>query len=73
MSRLDYPSHLWHEKKIKSVANVAIRDVREFLELVRVAGIKPGVQAFPLGGANRALMELRERKIRGAKVLKITP
>ncbi len=70
MSRLDYPSRLWHEKEIKSVANVARRDVREFLEFVRVVGIKPEVQEFPLGGANRALVELKERKILGNKVLK---
>ena len=32
--RLDYPQHLWMEKEIKSVANVARRDVSEFLELL---------------------------------------
>ncbi|MBA4379845.1 MAG: alcohol dehydrogenase, partial [Anaerolinea sp.] len=31
--RLDYPTHLWMEKELKSVANVTRRDVREFLEL----------------------------------------
>ena len=30
---LDYPSHLWMEKEIMSVANVSRRDVREFLEI----------------------------------------
>ena len=29
----DYPSHLWMEKEIMSVANVSRRDVREFLEI----------------------------------------
>lgn len=70
---LDYPSHLWLEKEIKSVANVARIDVREFLDLVKVVGIKPEVQEFPLSEANRALLELKERKIRGAKVLKVSP
>ena len=69
---LSYPEHLWLEKEIKSVANVASRDVREFLELASRMQIRPEVEVFPLEGANRALIELKERKIRGAKVLKIT-
>ncbi len=70
--RLDYPRHLWMEKEIKSVANVARRDVAEFLELAAEAGIRPEVQEFPLEEANRALMELKERRIRGAKVLRVS-
>jgi len=66
---LDYPAHLWMEKEIKSVANVARRDIREFLELAAEIPIKPGVQEFRLEEANRALLELKDRKIRGAKVL----
>jgi len=69
--RLDYPTHLWLEKEIKSVANVARRDVREFLELAAEIPIKPEVQEFALEEANEALVELKTRKIRGAKVLRI--
>jgi len=69
--KLDYPVHLWLEKEIKSVANVARRDVSEFLELAAEIPIKPEVQEYPLEEANKALNELKERKIRGAKVLKI--
>ncbi len=69
--KLDYPEHLWMEKEIKSVANVALRDVREFLQLAAEIPIKPEYQTYPLEEANKALMELKERKIRGAKVLKI--
>jgi len=71
LKKIDYPRHLWMEKEIKSVANVARRDVREFLDLAARIPIKPEVQEFPLEEANRALVELKERKIRGAKVLKI--
>ena len=70
--KLDYPVHLWLEKEIKSVANVARTDVREFLQLAAEIKIKPEVQEFALEDANRALAELKERKIRGAKVLKIS-
>jgi propanol-preferring alcohol dehydrogenase len=69
--RLDYPAHLWMEKEIKSVANVSRQDVREFLSLAAEMGIKPECQEFALEEANQALMELKSRKIRGAKVLRI--
>jgi propanol-preferring alcohol dehydrogenase len=67
--KLDYPVHLWLEKEIKSVANVARRDISEFLELAAQIPIKPEVQIFSLEEANKALAELKDRKIRGAKVL----
>jgi propanol-preferring alcohol dehydrogenase len=67
--KLDYPSHLWMEKEIKSVANVTRRDVREFLQLAAEAGIRPEYQEYALADANQALLELRQGKIRGAKVL----
>jgi len=69
--RLDYPTHLWLEKEIKSVANVARSDVSGFLALAAEIPIKPEVQEFALEEANAALVELKMRKIRGAKVLKI--
>jgi len=69
--RLDYPVHLWLEKEIKSVANVARSDVSGFLALAAEIPIKPEVQEFALEEANAALIELKMRKIRGAKVLKI--
>jgi propanol-preferring alcohol dehydrogenase len=71
LRQMDYPLHLWLEKEIKSVANVARRDVREFLDLAAQIPIKPEVQEFVLEGANQALVELKERKVRGAKVLRI--
>jgi propanol-preferring alcohol dehydrogenase len=68
---IDYHTHLWHEKEIKSVANVARKDVAEFLELAAAIPIRPEVQIFSLENANKALMELKTSKIRGAKVLSI--
>jgi len=69
--KLDYPKHLWMEKEIKSVANVERKDVIEFLELAAKIPIKPEFQEYKLEHANIALLELIERKIRGAKVLRI--
>ena len=68
---LDYPRHLWLEKEIKSVANVARRDVSEFLELAAEIPLKPEYQEFALADANQALVELKTRRIRGAKVLRV--
>jgi propanol-preferring alcohol dehydrogenase len=68
---IDYPVHLWQEKEIKSVANVTRFDVREFLQLAAEIPLKPAVQEYPLEEANRALLELKARIIRGAKVLRI--
>jgi propanol-preferring alcohol dehydrogenase len=67
--KLDYSTHLWMEKEIKSVANVTRRDVQEFLELAAQVPILPEVQEFALEDANQALLELKTSKIRGAKVL----
>lgn len=69
--KLDYAEHLWLEKEIKSTANVSRRDVAEFLELAAQVPIRPEIQEYSLEEANRALIELKERKIRGAKVLRL--
>jgi len=69
--RLNYPAHLWMEKEIKSVANVTRADVREFLELASALALKPEIEEYPLEDANRALRDLKERRIRGAKVLRV--
>lgn len=66
---LDYPTHLWLEKEIKSVANVSRRDISGFLDLAGLVPIKPEVEEYALEDANVALEELREKRIRGAKVL----
>jgi propanol-preferring alcohol dehydrogenase len=66
---LDYPRDLWLEKEIKSVANVTRFDVREFLRLAAEIPIKPEIEEYPLEDANRAILAMKARDIRGAKVL----
>ncbi|MGC8930475.1 MAG: zinc-dependent alcohol dehydrogenase family protein [Dictyoglomus sp.] len=68
---LKYERDLWMEKEIKSVANVTRKDVEEFLKIAEKLNFKPEIQIYPLEEANKALLELKEGKIRGAKVLKI--
>lgn len=71
LSSLDYASQLWMEKEIKSVANVTRQDVREFLQLAAEANLRPEYQEYDLEQANQALFELKQGKIRGAKVLRL--
>ena len=68
---LDYTEHLWHEKEVKSVANVTRRDAQEFLPLAAGIPIIPETREFRLEEANEALILLKEGKIRGAGVLKV--
>jgi len=69
LRRLDYARHLWQEKEIKSVANVTRADVADILRLAADIPLHPAVDEYPLADANRALLEIKQRKIRGAKVL----
>ena len=69
MAEIIYERHLWHEKEIKTVANVTSADIRSFLDLAATAGISSEVETYPLDHANEALLDLKEGNIRGAKVL----
>ena len=69
--KLNYPDCLWMETEIKSVVNVTRRDVSEFLALAAEIPLRPEVQEYPLEGSNQALAELKSRRIRGAKVIRM--
>jgi len=66
---LDYSSHLWMEKEIKSVANVTRQDVEDFIKAASEIPFKPETEIYPFEEANKAIMDIKQRKIRGAKVL----
>lgn len=68
---LSYAEHLWMEREIKSVANITQHDIRTFLPLAAAAGIRPEVEVYPLEEANRALVDLKRRSVKGAKVLRV--
>lgn len=69
--KLDYARHLWMEKEIKSVANVTSSDVREFIRIAAAMPFKPEVELYPFENANQAILDIKQRKIKGAKVLVI--
>ncbi len=68
---IDYPRHLWMEKEIKSIANITRRDVTEFLSLAAEMKLAPEIEEYPLKQANQALLDLKFKQVRGAKVLRI--
>jgi len=60
---------LWHERTVRSVANLTRRDAREFLELAPRAGVRTHVTCWPLAEANDAVDALRAGRLEGAAVL----
>ena len=72
LPQLDYATYLWHEKEIKSVANVTRLDAEQFLPLAAQIPIAPEVQEFELEQANDGLILLKQAKIRGAAVLRVS-
>ncbi len=66
---LDYATHLWHEKELKSTANVTRRDVEEFLPLAAEIPIVPEVEPFRLEAAFEALAKVKAGAVAGAAVL----
>jgi propanol-preferring alcohol dehydrogenase len=68
---MDYAELLWHEKEIKSVANITRADARAFLPLADKIPITPHVLEFRLEEANEVLLRLKQGKIQGAAVLRM--
>jgi propanol-preferring alcohol dehydrogenase len=68
--RLDYETHLWKERQLRSVANVTRADVRELLAAAAQIPLRPTFDLLPLDYANVALTRLRDATaLRGAMVL----
>ena len=66
---IDYVRHLWMEKELKSVANVTSHDVKNFIQIASQIPFKPEVETYPFLKANQAILDIKQRKIKGAKVL----
>jgi len=64
MPPLKYDTHLWHEKEIKSVANVTRRDAEKFLSLAALIPIVPDVMEFQFSQINQALTLLKQGRLR---------
>ncbi|HET7568659.1 MAG TPA: zinc-dependent alcohol dehydrogenase family protein [Gaiellaceae bacterium] len=62
---------LWHERSVRSVANLTRCDGEEFLALAPRVPVRTEVETFALADANEALDRLRRGEIRGAAVLQV--
>jgi len=62
---------LWHERSVRSVANLTRRDGLEFLPMAARLGLEPTVTTYPLSEAPRALEDLRAGRVEGSAVLEI--
>ena len=62
---------LWHERTIRSVANLTREDGRAFLALAPRVPVHTTVSTYPLADAERALADLRAGAFRGSAVLTI--
>ncbi len=60
---------LWHERELKSVANLTRQDGEEFFRIVPKARIETQTVSYPLARANQALGDLRSGRVHGAAVL----
>jgi alcohol dehydrogenase, propanol-preferring len=60
---------LWHERELKSVANLTRQDGEDFFTIVPKVGIKTETTSYPLTRANEALADLRGGRVHGAAVL----
>jgi alcohol dehydrogenase, propanol-preferring len=62
---------LWHERTIRSVANLTRQDGIEMIELAPKVPIRPTVTTYPLDQAEQALADLRAGAFTGTAVLMI--
>ncbi|MGA9634649.1 MAG: zinc-dependent alcohol dehydrogenase family protein [Solirubrobacterales bacterium] len=62
---------LWHERTLRSVANLTRRDGEEFLPLAASVPVETRIQVYPLADANRALDDIRHGRVEGSAVLSI--
>jgi alcohol dehydrogenase, propanol-preferring len=62
---------LWHERTVRSVANLTRLDGEEFLPLAQSVPVRTEIQTYALADANRALDDIRHGRVRGSAVLVI--
>jgi propanol-preferring alcohol dehydrogenase len=60
---------LWHERTIRSVANLTRRDGEEFIALATEVPVRTTITTYPLEEAERALADLRAGRFEGTAVI----
>lgn len=64
---------IYGERTLRSVANATYRDGVEFLKLAAEISINATVQLYSLEQANQALLDVKNSKLNGEALLKISP
>jgi propanol-preferring alcohol dehydrogenase len=72
LPEMDYVKYLYHERTLRSVANATRQDGEELLKIAAEIPIRTTTQAFKLEEANKVLQLLKDGKINGAAILKIS-
>jgi propanol-preferring alcohol dehydrogenase len=62
---------LWHERQVRSVANLTRADGVEFLALAPQVPVRTRITTYPLEAANEALADLRAGRFSGAAVVTV--
>jgi propanol-preferring alcohol dehydrogenase len=70
---LDYAQHLFQERGLCSVTANTRADGRELLRLAAAIPLRTHTVPYALADANRALVDLKSDRIRGAAVLRVSP
>jgi len=69
---LDYARHLFQERRLRSVTANTRADGRELLRLAAAIPLETHTVPYALDDANRALVDLKQDRIRGAAVLRVS-
>lgn len=67
---LDYDLQLFHEKTLQSVESYTREDMIEYLNLAENLSIKPVYDSIKLEDINSALLDLKNGRVNGVKVIK---
>ncbi len=68
---IEYP-WIYGERVMRSVANSTRQDARELLRDAALVPVVSRVQEYPLERANEALLDLKEDRVRGSAVLRVS-
>lgn len=68
---IEYP-WIYHERVVRSVANSTRQDARELLRDAALVPVVSRVQEYDLEQANEALLDLKEDRVRGSAVLRVS-
>lgn len=68
---LNYETHLFEERTLRSVTANTRQDGSEFLELAARLGVRPTTTPYPLEETDRALRDLAADRVNGAAVIRV--